>query len=231
MAWRKILFLGVYFLANPVLAAESLAIAGAEVSGHRNAYGQLGVITPLPGNTLGDGFVARGVVSGVTYQYEGAPGTVDGDALGGELMLGYQQSGAPGWWAFYTGPVVRYTELSPNDPGSDADGTQAGWGVQGEAERFVTDDFKVNFGASYALMENNPFWTRIRLLYRIERNIFAGSEGTYQGDRDYRAWSAGAVVTGIPLTDKADLGFKAGVRKTEDLSLSPYGGVELGWRF
>lgn len=210
---------------------DALLFTGAEFSGHRSNYGQVGAVVPLPGNTFGNGFVVRGAAYGLTYKYENAGRDIDGDAVGGELTAGYQSSGAPGWWAFYTGPTYRHTSLSPNDPASKADGGNAGWIFQGEGERKLTQDIKLALAGNYVVAENSAFWTRVRLLYRIDGEMFAGPEGIYQGDEDYNAWAVGAGLFGIALDDNTLLGVKGGVRKVEDFSLSPYGGFELGYTF
>ncbi len=223
--------------ASPSLASEdafgdqNLAIAGAEVSGHHSAYGLLGAITPLPGSTLGNGFVARLIASGLTYQYEGAPGDVDGTAFGGEASIGYQGSDAGGWWGIYAGPGYRYTHLSPDDRTSDARGSNYTLNLQAEVERNVTQNVKTNLTGSYAAFGNNAYWTRARLLERVSGSIFVGPEAGLQGDDDYRAWQLGAAVTGIEVNSRASLGVKAGVRKAENFSASPYGGLELGVKF
>lgn len=218
-------------LTQQVRADDSLLFGGAEIGGHRSSYGQIGVLTALPGSQLGNGWVARGLVEGVTYKYNQTPSEIDGDALGVQATAGYQRSGEPGWWALYTGPVYRHTDLSPDDRTNDARGGDIGWIVQGEGERRLTKDFKINLGGNYMFSGNNAFWTRLRLLWRLDGDIYAGPEGTYQGDDEYRAWSLGAGVFGVALDKNTTLGLKAGVRKNEDFSLSPYGGIEIGYTF
>lgn len=234
---EKILVVVAALVALPGAASaastqnNSLLIAGTEISGHRSTYGQVGLITPLPGSQLGNGWVARGIVYGTTYKYDSNGRNIDGDVVGGELTAGYQKASGPGWWAFYTGPTYRHTELSPNDPSSDADGGNVGWIVIGEGERNFTKNFKVNLSGNYTFASNDEFWTRLRLLYRVDGELYAGPEAVYQGDGDYSAWQLGAGLFGFALDENTMLGVKAGVRKVEDLSASPYGGLEIGYRF
>lgn len=215
---------------SPALAQERLFIGSAEVSGHRSRYAQAGVIVPLPGSTLGNGYVVRGVAHALSYQYQGRT-RIDADAAGAELALGYQGSGEGGWWGASTGPLVRYTDLSPSDPGSDARGTRISWLVQAEGERHLTPDIKAGLIGNYAFGANDAYWSRLRLLHRISGAVYAGPEGILQGDEDYNAWQVGAGVFGIALSPGAELGVKAGARKVEKLSTSAYVGVELGYSF
>lgn len=228
---KHIVTLIALLAAWPAQAAENLLFGGAEASGHRARYAQIGVVSALPGSQMGQGWAVRGVVNGLTYKYRGGPGNVEADALGGELTAGYMQSGAKGWWSAFTGPSYRHTDLSPNDPTSDARGGNWGWMIQGEGEYMLSPVFKANLTGNYSIANNNPYWTRARLLYRLAGDMFVGPEGAFQGDSDYNAWQLGAALVGIPLDTNTQMGLKAGVRKTEDFSSSAYVGVEFGYAF
>ena len=51
-----------------------------------------GVRFPLPGSTLGKGWVQRYWLDSYTYSYASGPGRIDADVWGVEAMLGYQAS-------------------------------------------------------------------------------------------------------------------------------------------
>jgi hypothetical protein len=220
-------------LSLPALAAagDNLLFTGGEVSGHHNNYGQVGMIVPLPGSTLGNGWATRGVVDGLTYKYDESGANIDADAIGGQLTVGYQSSGEPGWWALYSGPSYRYTDLSPKDPANRARGSDFSWIVLAEGERKLTQDFKVNLSGNYLISGNDAFWTRARLLYRVSGEMFFGPEGVWQGDNQYHAWQIGAGLFGIPLDQNTMLGVKGGMRKSDHFTASPYGGLEVGYKF
>jgi len=216
--------------AAPALAGDNLIFGGGEVSGHDSSYGQVGVVTPLPGNTMSDGWAVRATTDALTYKYR-ATQDIKATGAGGQVTLGYQEAGAPGWWAFFTGPVFQYTHLSPDDPASRARGGVWGWIAQGEGEYFLTKNLKGNLGGSYIFAGNDAFWTRLRLLYRVSGQMFVGPEGIYQGDSDYRAWELGGGLFGIALDADTQLGLHAGVRKVQNFAASPYGGLEVGRSF
>jgi len=217
-------------LAGTAQAEESMGFTGAEISGHNAKYGVTGMIAPLPGYHIGDGWVVRGLLDGVTYSYEKNSTTIDAEAYGAELALGYQGYYSQGWYAAYAGVFYRNTEFSPDDPNNEIRGGHVDMRFQLEGEHNFTDSFKLNANASYA-PDHEAYWFRLRPLYRIGTHVYVGPEGIIQGDKDYDAWQAGLVVTNIKLADNVDLGFKAGARKTEGQSASPYIGVEVGYLF
>src|SRR5688572_13739188 len=104
MTFHVLLLSALLLLPNVSAAGEDkLLISAVEVGGHHSHYGLAGIIAPLPGNSLGNGFVGRFFASGLAYRYEGSPGRVSADALGGEISLGYQRSSDKGWWGGYAG--------------------------------------------------------------------------------------------------------------------------------
>lgn len=207
---------------------DTLIVGGVEMSEDNASYALIGAITPLPGSTFGNGYVARIFASRLTYSYK-ATRRIEAESYGSELSVGFQNSGEHGWWGIYAGPGYRYTDLSPNDPSSEANGSLATVKLQAEGERYLSQDIKANINTSFEAFATNGYWTRARLLWRYQGDIFIGPEAIYQGDDDYDAWSAGAGIFGIPVFDTTNLGFKAGVHRTDGFDLAPYGGIEFGF--
>lgn len=212
-------------------AEDWMFLSGVDVGGQHSNYAMVGLLAPLPGYRLGKGWVARGLVDGLTYRYDKNNTDIDATAFGGEASLGWMNSNEDGWFGLYAGAVLRETDLSPDDPGSEARGTKASARFSAEGERKFGADWKVGAMASYSAFADNSYWNRVRVLYRFDDSIFAGPEATYQGSDDYSAWGVGAALVGIKLGERGELGMKAGMRKAEDVSASPYAGLELGWMF
>ncbi len=203
-------------------------IAGAEAGGQHNNYGQLGLIAPLPGSQLGNGFVWRAFIDGLTYRYDKNATDIEASSIGVDTSIGYSASNAQGWWGLSAGPAWRNTDLSPNDPANDANGSETSLRISAEAEHNFTETLRGNVITSYNAFSDNGFWNRARLLARVDGKIYAGPEVVWQGSDAYRAWQFGAAVTGIPVSDTTSIGLKAGFRKGEGLSATPYIGVEYG---
>lgn len=212
-------------------APQAMVVAAGQGGGQHSSYGTAGVITAWPGSTLGNGWVSRVFAEEMGYRYRTGGRTIDGTALGGSVTFGYQHSYADGWLGTYAGVAYRHTHLSPDDAGSDARGNNTAFRLQGEGEQFLTPDFKLNANAVGDFSSNTSYWGRLRALYRVSGDIFAGPEGSYQGDHDYKAWEGGLAVVGVPVTDKSSLGMDAGVRKAENVPITGYAGLEFGAAF
>jgi Cellulose biosynthesis protein BcsS len=213
-------------------STESLFVAAGQIGGQRNSYGTVGVVTPLPGSKLGNGWVARVFADEVTYSYDGAGNrTIDGTALGGSASVGYMGSNEHGWYGVYAGPGYRHLDLSPDDRSNDGRGHNVFARVQAEGEQIVTEDFKVNGLAGTDLGSDNRYWARVRPLARAKGDIYVGPEAAVFGDEKNHAYQVGAAVVGIHLNDKTQIGVNGGYRKGEGQPSSAYGGVELGSAF
>ena len=211
---------------------ENQFVAAGQIGGQRNSYGTVGVITPLPGSHLGDGWVARVFADEVTYQYKGAANReVDATGLGGAASVGYMGSDDSGWYGVYAGPAYKHVHESPSDPTSDARGGTISARFQAEGEKNLTKDVKINALAGTDISSNTGYWARVRPLVRVSGDIYAGPEASFSGDQDYNAYQVGVAVVGVHLTDKTQVGVDGGFRKTEKQASSGYGGLELGSRF
>lgn len=228
---KRILYAGLLITASVAQADDSMVVGGGQLGGQNSSYSTIGLITPLPGTTAGSGWVSRIFVEELTYRYKTGTRNIDGTGFGGNASVGYQIASDKGWLGAYAGPSYMHTRLSPNDHESAARGHRFNLRSQLEGEYALTSDFKLNGIGTYAPFESHPYWTRLRTLYRISGNIYMGPEGVYQGDEDYKAWSAGLALVGIPITEKSSLGFNAGVHKTENFNAAAYGGLEFGVSF
>lgn len=211
--------------------ADSMFIAAGQVGGHHSHYATTGVMTALPGSKLGNGWVARVFAEEIGYRYKSGAREIDGRATGGSVSFGHQFSHSEGWFGTYAGVAYHHTHLSPDDLTSKARGGKTAAHLQVEGEQHLSRDFKLNANAVVDVSSNTSYWTRLRALYRISDTIFAGPEGVYQGDKDYKSWQGGLAVVGVPVTDQSSVGMDAGVRKTQDVPASGYVGLEFGMDF
>jgi hypothetical protein len=227
----KALLLGLSFgtliIARHASAEEKLLISGAEGGGGSayNYYVYTGLVAPILGNNLGNGFVQRYWVDVLGYKYE-ANTQIDANAVGLEAALGYQKAFSRGWGALYLGGRYANTWLSPYDPGNRNGGGHVWLKVQAEGETDLSQTWKVNGIASY-IFSVSDYWVRGRLLYRLNNGLYTGPEAITQGDPSYKAWQFGWVLNGFEPFPKAKLGIKAGVRITEKVGPDGYVGIEL----
>ncbi|MFN3543944.1 MAG: cellulose biosynthesis protein BcsS [Thiobacillus sp.] len=210
---------------SPVNAQDAVALAGAE-AGKGNGYAYLGTVLPLPGNRLGNGWVQRYWLDYTSYRYEKGPGAeIDATVVGGEAALGFQESGASGWWAAYLGARYGNTRLSPDDPTNEDEGGRLRAKLQLEGETAVSPSWRLNGIVSH-LVGHSSYWLRVRAETTLGNGLRVGPEFVAQGDPNYRLHTLGVFVGGIKAGRNAALTLKGGLSKLESDSAGAYVGVE-----
>lgn len=220
------LLLGVVSVAAwPALAQERVALAGVE-AGRDSQYAYLGMLQPVPGQTMGHGLVQRYWLDYTGYRYEKAPGQdIDAEVAGVEAALGLQGGSDTGWWGAYLGARYGNTWLDPKDYDNDDRGGKLYAKLQLEGETAVSPGWRINGIVSYLVGESS-FWSRVRLQTRAANQLLFGPELVAQGDPLYRLYKLGVFVGGIQVGHGAALTVKAGLSKLDSDSASAYGGVE-----
>ncbi len=210
----------------PVWAQEGVALAGMEAS-RDNQYAYLGVVLPVPGQQLGQGFVQRYWLDYVAYRYEKSPQQdIDAKVAGTEAALGYQRGNGGGWWGAYVGARYANTRLSPGDPENNDRGWRLRAKLQFEGETQVGTGWRVNAIASHLVGDAN-YWARLRLQTMLGNRWHIGPEAIVQGDANYRAYKVGAFLGNIKLGTSNALTLKAGMSRTAGVSASSYAGAEF----
>ncbi|MDR9501344.1 MAG: glycosyltransferase [Desulfurivibrionaceae bacterium] len=204
-------------------------LSGLEVTPDAS-YLYAGMITPLPGSALGNGFIGRLWFDWSTYRYKKNNIIYDARGPGAETALGYQKAGRDYFWAAYGGATYRHTNLSPHDPESKVQGDKLGAKVQLEGEKTIHHFWKLSGITSYIFAHDSD-WSRIRFARVLGSGHHLGVEAITQGDDDYRLHQFGVFMAGIKVSDEIKGGIKTGVRKIEGLSADPYMGVEFEYRF
>ena len=191
----KAIFLCTLFpaFAVPAAAQDSGVIyAGGGVGEGRNVYA--GAVIALPGAELGNGLAVRIGGNGGHYNYQGDTGEVGADYVGGEVALVWQTSGDWGWANFSAGPRVTYTDLDPNDPANDRQGTRidAAIGTDGA----LGHHWRLSWFGSYAVRDE-AYITEARFGPLIDEasQIRLGVEAGFQGDPSYERGTLGAFAS------------------------------------
>ncbi|HQT30079.1 MAG TPA: cellulose biosynthesis protein BcsS [Thiobacillus sp.] len=209
-----------------VPAQGGVALTGLEASrDNRSAY--LGVVLPLSGQSLGQGFVQRYWLDYTGYQYEKQPfQTIQVDVAAVEAALGYQHSSAGSWWAAYLGAHYSDTHLSPADPDNTNQGKQLRAKLQFEGETDLAAGWRVNGIVSHLVGDFN-YWTRLRVQTTLANRLHVGPELVVQGDAYYDAYKLGLFVGNIPLGRHSAFTLKGGISQTLKETASLYLGTEF----
>jgi hypothetical protein len=208
----------------PAWAQGGVVLTGLEAS-RDNQYAYLGVVMPLSGQRLGQGFVQRYWLDYTAYSYEKQQ-SIDSTVTAVDAALGYQQSNATSWWAGYLGAHYADTRLSQNDPDNDSQGKRLHARLQFEGETDVAKGWRGNGIVSYVVRDFN-YWVRLRLQTTLANQLHIGPELVVQGDSYYDAYKLGVFVGNIQVGQTSALTLKGGVNQTLNESASLYLGAEF----
>jgi hypothetical protein len=213
--------------ALPAEAQTGVALAGVE-AGRATHSAYLGTVLPLPGSTLGKGWVQRYWLDYTAYRYEKTAGQdIDAKVAGLEAALGWQGGAGADWWAAYLGGRYGHTRLSPDDPANEDRGGNASVKLQLEGEAALSSAWRLNGVASH-LVGRSDYWLRLRAQTGLG-HLLIGPELVVQGDPVYHILKLGVYVGGIPLGRDAMLTVKVGASKLNSDPLGAYAGLE--WYF
>lgn len=200
--------------------------AGAEHS-TGTTYVYFGHVAPLPGSTLGNGFIHRIWLDSSNYGYDKNNQSFDVRAPGAEWALGYQQAGDGNWWGALVGLAYRHTGITPDDLTSNVRGGMVRPKFQIEGQQTVAQQWTVAASASY-ITGQRAHWVRGRVLHETGSGGQFGLEAITQGDPNYRAHQIGLVSLGWKLGADVNAGFKLGARRLQGRKAQAYFGIELG---
>ncbi|WP_426039657.1 cellulose biosynthesis protein BcsS [Brevundimonas sp. DC300-4] len=193
---KPALIVALSSLALPSFAQEaprSVAYAGFSSGEGSSAYA--GAITALPGSNLGAGLAFRSTISGGNYRYQTAGTDIEADYYGLEVGLVQQWSGPWGRANVSIGPRFTQTDLSPQDPGNDRQGSRGDVAVGSDGARNI-GDFQLGWFGSLGLFdESYQVQGRIGRLIVPQSGISAGLEVGLQGDPSYKNKSLGVFVS------------------------------------
>lgn len=212
-----------------VRADERLLLAGGEYA-DAAYYTYTGLILPGPARANGRGFMQRYWLDRYGYEYVGGPDRVEASVWGAEAALGYGASSATGWWTVSLGVRYTDTDLTPDDRGASARGSQVGGKLQLEAEHALSSGWRLGAIASYANQQNG-YWARARLMHGSTPARAFGIEVVANGNDEADSTAAGFVFTARPAASKVTVSVKAGYRFQADDYDGAYGGLELGYGF
>jgi len=218
-----ILFLVIIF-SSPLKADESILLFGVEREKEAGYY-YLGNISPLKGSTLGNGYVQRLWLDYNNFNYNLNSTTIDAKAKGLSYAIGYQGSFDKSFsYAGFIGVGVRNTDLSPNDPGNQSEGTEVNPMLIVEAEKKFTDFYKLNFNASTEPSAES-YWSRLR--FSFGDSIKMGPELTMQGDPSYDTKKIALFISDIEFGKDIKIGAKIGESKTNGSGNQAFIGIEI----
>lgn len=185
----------VWAMPNAARAQDSTVVFGGLDGRDQSYYTYLGVRHHLSGNIESDGLLLR--VLGLYGQYDydspaSASGSIDGDVVAFDAMIGYQMRLDQVFLRGYAGLDFEDHDLSPNNPLDANQGSDFGVKVQGEIETDYRLPYYAGLIASYGTAKER-YWARLRGGYNFAGYV-VGPEGLLTGNEESDEQRIGAFV-------------------------------------
>ncbi len=214
---------------------DPLFIGGFQRADH-NSYTFAGVITPILGGKLGEGWFNRTIASWLTYEYDasynGQPTTLKAKAPGIETGFGYAWQGKSYGINLSASVGYRDFRLSPNIPDEEPEGKVLVFSPQLQARYDITEHIETDLIASHAFAKKNAetSFGRLRLGYKPRWDWKFGLEGVYQEGENFRVKQNGLYLVHY-LSSGWGVEVSGGKAESRDNSSSAYFGLGISKQF
>ena len=223
MLKRALIALALAGCAAPA-AAESVLVGGGSLSG-QTRVGYAGVVMPLPGRALSDGWSQSLFVTGVRYEYPLGGQEIEGIASGLKYGLMRQLKVEGGSIGIGGGVAFHHTALSPDDPGNRNRGGHLRPLVELQWQSDAQRAWRSQVFSQYVFGERSSFVTGF-VGRRMASGATIGPQLSTSGDPNYRVYGAALAVNAIRL-GAAEGGFYLGAQHLEGGRTQPEIGFSL----
>lgn len=178
-------------------AAIDLALDGTTQSAFSAAV--IGTIAPFtPADRTGYRLRVSGIVGGYMYDSTDA-GRINGNLVGGAVLMGYEWVFKRGTVAVYGGADVMKTTISPDDPKNQAKGLSVG--LKLATDFFFRPTAATMLAGVFSYSTNfNAYYSRLKFgVNAFGPHIYVGPELGALGDNFFQQWRIGGHVTGVRL--------------------------------
>lgn len=204
----------------------SLFIGGSQVS-ELNSFTYVGVLQPLSGGKIGDGWFRKVIASWLTYEYDTFANNQDvtakARAPGIEAGMGYSWAGERYAVSLALSGGYRYIRLKPNLPDEDPQGDVFTLTPDVQARYKFSEYVDTDILSSYAFGQQASF-NRIRLGLHPDPKWRVGLETFFQKGRNYSSKQLGVFVSSY-LSNGMSYELSGGMLRNGDGVDSPYLGI------
>lgn len=213
-------------------AAPPLVIGGTQIA-EKSSYSYLGLIRPIWGGKLGQGWFHTTIASWLTYEYGiGANNqavTVDAKAPGIDTGLGYAWYGTSYSVNVSLAAGYRYFILTPDIAGEKPVGSVYNLTPQLQAGYRFSESLDTDIISNYSFGQQSNF-NRLRLGWMAVNGWRIGLEGVYQSGRNYRIQQQGLFIA-TDVGKGINLSLSGGNLEQKDGSGSAYFGLAFSRLF
>lgn len=213
---------------------KPLLIIGGTQHASNSSYTYLGVINPIWGGKVGQGWFNNTIASWLTYDYTGSLNGrsvgVEAKAPGIESGLGYAWSGPKYALSMSTTLGLRDIGLSPKLPNDDGpEGKTFSFSPQIQVRYQLFPKLDADLISSYAFGPDSSF-NRLRFGWTDLPGWRIGVEGIVQHGQTYHIEQQGIFLTKY-LSNGLALEISAGRSRPRDDDSSPYFGISFAKMF
>jgi len=141
-----------------------------------------------------------------------------------------------GGWPSFAGAAWRDFSLTPNDPGSDLEGTHLAFSATVDGEWRFAPVYGVMANGNY-LTAIDQYWVEVKPFTDLGSGFKVGPAAAFFGGKDYQMMRGGAFFSGYELPVKLSIGRifvggNAGIQwDIDDHRVTPFGGLNVGLLF
>jgi hypothetical protein len=221
------------FTAPMLIASELELYTGASLDTRAEGYEYFGLGL---GQSLNDHwtFMEKIVANFLHYEYDSGSHSIRARAPGVRFQIGPKYVGE-GLYVIFTGGFdYRNTTLSREDPKSETKGARTGGTVEAIYSQDLFTRFTTDLILNYSSIGNFT-WGRGRLKYLAStepgaQKIFVGLEGIGQGNSDYTAEQAGALLELQRLKENFSIAVSGGYKHSSTFPHTGYFGLDLYYK-
>lgn len=216
--------------------------SGSDWAQDSNSY-YFGALISLQRNFNKDGFVLRLLGQLGDYEFDEITvpgGRVDGDVVGGDVMIGYQFTRGFVTATIYIGVDYLDYDLSPDVPTEEIRGDEVGFKVAGDLETSTDTPLFVGLSGSYSTAFDT-YYAQLRVGYN-SKHFAIGPEGAVAGDESGDIQRLGGFATfrfNLTPINESEFTIYAGHQFSDDGGGGPnssggegaYGGVSYSVSF
>lgn len=215
-------------------AAEMYAGASVDTEGQMYSFVGAGVDRGINQNWA---YTLKAVASYLTYEFESGGVRTEAAAPGASISAGVKHWKPGMYLILMAGAGFKDTDLDPDDIHAEVRGGQVGLIFEIVYGTELSRLYSLETVGSYNTL-GDSLWGRARLKRLVpsasagtDRKIYIGTEAVAQGNEDYSAWAAGALLEFREMKKNSSITVSGGYRNNGSIPDSAYIGLEFYKRF
>jgi hypothetical protein len=227
-----VFFFLTLFIVRTSFALELSTFAGGEIDGRGQGFSYLGVdVTQSINKTFA--VAGRVVPNYLTYKYYSGDTLIRATSPGLTTVAGVKFTWAKTTLGLFGGAEFRNTTLSPEDQGSNVQGSRSAGVISGEFDTWLPTQTNFNVSGSYSGTSDFSY-EKARIKQQVTNrdfkgpaSLFVGVDQTYGRNADFHGETVGLLVELYYAPLKCSIGLRGGLKHDSTFGNGGYGGLDL----